>query len=77
MVAAEVGVPPSDPAMHEHMLRRFGLDAAQCLYVDESEANARAAESLGIAAHRYTWITPLRRELRARGFLPIPPVIRP
>lgn len=40
-------------------------------------AEVSRAPGVGIAAHRYTWITPLRRELRARGFLPIPPVLLP
>lgn len=53
--------------------QRIGVPADRCLYVDESQENIRAAESSGIPSIVYTWISPLRRELRTRGFLPPSP----
>jgi len=57
----------------EQVLRRIGMRADQCLYVDESEVTIRAAESVGIPSILYTSIGPVRRELRERGFLPPSP----
>lgn len=70
VTAEEVGTPLPDPEILGYALRRFGLSAEECLYVDESEANVRAAQSVGIASTQYTSIGPLRRDLRERGFLP-------
>jgi 2-haloacid dehalogenase len=70
VVADEVGIWPPDPAIFEYTLRRFQARAQECLYVDESEANVQAAQSMGIASIQHSSIGPLRRQLRERGYLP-------
>ncbi len=70
VVADEVGIRPPDPRIFQYTLRRFPARAQECLYVDVSEANVHAAQSLGIASIQYSHIGPLRRQLRERGFLP-------
>jgi 2-haloacid dehalogenase len=70
VVTDEVGMQPADPAIFQYTLRRCDARAQECLYVDESEANVQAAQSIGIASIRYSSIGPLRRQLRERGFLP-------
>ena len=57
--------------------RRFDPPAGESLYVDRSQSHGRAAQAAGFTFIEYTWITPLRQELRRRGFLPVPPALLP
>jgi len=57
--------------------RRFDPPAGESLYVDESQSHGHAARAAGFTFIEYTWITPLRQELRRRGFLPMPQVLLP
>ena len=57
--------------------RRFDPPAADSLYVDQSRSHGSAAQAAGFTFIECTWITPLRQELRRRGFLPTPPVLLP
>ena len=40
-----------DPAIYQLALDRFGLAAAETLFIDDVEANVAASESVGIAGH--------------------------
>ncbi|HXW20504.1 MAG TPA: HAD family phosphatase [Roseiarcus sp.] len=42
-----------DRAIFELLLRRYGLNAADCLFIDDSSANIAAARSLGMATHHF------------------------
>ena len=42
------GVRKPEPEIYERTLRRLGLDAADCAFVDDLEVNVRAANELGL-----------------------------
>jgi 2-haloacid dehalogenase len=58
-----------DPAIFELCLKRNKLNAAQCLFIDDSEKNVKAAEAVGMKAHHFTSPEKLRLELKALGIL--------
>lgn len=48
--SAWVGMRKPDPAIYEETLRRLDLEAPDCVLVDDTEVNCRAAEELGMTA---------------------------
>lgn len=52
-----------DPAIYELFLKRNQLAAADCLFVDDSAANARGAEAVGMKTHHFKSPEGLRAEL--------------
>jgi epoxide hydrolase-like predicted phosphatase len=48
--SAFVGMRKPDPAIYELTLERLGLEAADCVFVDDIELNCQAAERLGMRA---------------------------
>jgi putative hydrolase of the HAD superfamily len=48
--SAFVGCRKPDPQIYEIVLERIGLEADQCLFVDDVEGNCEAARELGMAA---------------------------
>lgn len=69
VVSGEVGLIKPDPRIFELALGRFGLDAARCLFVDDSEHNVVAADRLGIRAERFTDAVSLRRHPDVAAYL--------
>ncbi len=67
VVSGAEGVVKPDPEIFRVLLDRFDLEAAECLFVDDSEENVRAAESLGFEAERFTSAKALRGRLAQRG----------
>lgn len=65
--SADVGLLKPDPRLFRTLLDLMGLDPAQVLYVDDQQACAAAAESLGMTACRFHSATELEAELAARG----------
>lgn len=59
-----------DAAIYRLALERFGLDAPQAVFVDDSPANVEGAQRIGMHAIRFTGPEALRTELRALG-LPV------
>jgi 2-haloacid dehalogenase len=57
-----------DPAIFEVLLRRQKLDAADCVFVDDSPKNVAAAAALGFHALHFTGPEKFGEELRALGF---------
>jgi 2-haloacid dehalogenase len=70
VVSGAVGLVKPDPAIFRLLLERHGLAAADCLFIDDSERNVRAAEALGMQAHRFRDAATLQAALRAAG-LPV------
>jgi 2-haloacid dehalogenase len=64
VVSADEGLVKPDPAIFELFLKRFGLAAGDCLFVDDSPANIESARKLGIAAHHFVDAASLEIELR-------------
>ncbi|KKW94041.1 hydrolase [Sphingobium chungbukense] len=58
-----------DPAIYRLALARFGVEAAQALFIDDREDNIRAAQAEGMRGHLFRDAAALRRELTALGVL--------
>jgi putative hydrolase of the HAD superfamily len=54
-----VGLRKPDPAIYELVLERLGLEAPECVFVDDLDVNVEAARALGFAVvrHRSTGAT--------------------
>ncbi len=51
--SAEVGLTKPDPAIFNYTLRKFGLDPAETVFIDDAPRNLAGAESLGIRGYRF------------------------
>lgn len=69
VISGEVQLVKPDARIFRHLLERYGLDPASTVFIDDSEANIRAAMDLGITAIRFVDAKALRRELAALGLL--------
>ncbi|MFP3822323.1 HAD-IA family hydrolase, partial [Bacillus sp. SIMBA_008] len=49
VVSAEVGSGKDGPAIFQHALARLGVAPVECLFIDNTAANLRAAAALGMA----------------------------
>ena len=58
-----------DPAIYYRALDRFGLKAAEALFIDDRLINVEGAEAVGMQAHLFTGAGDLRRRLEAEGLL--------
>lgn len=70
VVSAHEGVVKPDPAIFAVCLRRNGLYAGDCVFVDDSARNIAAAAALGFDAVQFTGPEALRAALAGRGLLP-------
>jgi len=70
VISGHVGVVKPDPRIFEILFERVGRRPSELLFVDDSGANVRAAEALGMAAIHFRRGGDLERELSARGALP-------
>jgi 2-haloacid dehalogenase len=70
LISGEVGVIKPDPRIFEILLERNAIDPATAVFIDDVEANARAATRLGIHGIHFRSPADLRRELAAVGLLP-------
>ncbi len=59
-----------DPAIYRLALDRFGIAAADALFVDDLAANVAGARSVGIRAHQFVDAADTRRWLAREGVLP-------
>ena len=69
VISGEVKLAKPDPRIFRHMLDRFSLDPAATVFIDDSEANVRAAAVQGIVALRFEDAATLRRDLVRLGLL--------
>ena len=58
-----------DAVIYQLFLRRNGLAARDCLFIDDSAANVKGAESVGMKAHHFTSAEKLRHSLRQAAVL--------
>ena len=70
--SAEVRLIKPDPAIFEHTLHGLGVAATEALFVDDREANIKAARALGICGIQFRSIAQLKDELLALGFSVLP-----
>ncbi len=48
------GIVKPDPEIYKILLRRYGLKAEECVFIDDTEENVRSAEKLGFAGIVFT-----------------------
>jgi HAD superfamily hydrolase (TIGR01509 family) len=70
VISGHVGAVKPDRRIYEILFERVGLGPEELLFIDDSPANVRAAEALGMATIHYRPDVDLERELAARGALP-------
>ncbi len=70
--SAHVRLVKPDPEIYRHTLRSLDAMAAQTLFVDDREANVKAAAALGMHAIRFRSVVQLRDELKTLGFPVLP-----
>lgn len=69
VVSGEIGMIKPEPAIYRHFLARFGLDAADCLFVDDQPANVEAAIAEGMQGVVFTGPDALRQRLADHALL--------
>jgi 2-haloacid dehalogenase len=69
VVSAHERMVKPDAAIYHLLLDRNGLEAARCLFVDDSEKNVHGARAVGMRAHHFRDAEGLAAELRALGLL--------
>jgi 2-haloacid dehalogenase len=69
VISGDVGITKPDPRVYRHLLERHHVDPAATVFIDDSEANVRAARELGMIAIRFESPEALRRSLAALGLL--------
>jgi 2-haloacid dehalogenase len=70
VVSGDERVVKPDPAIYRLLLDRNGLEAASCLFIDDSPKNVAGAEAVGMKAHHFTSPEALRGYLTREGILP-------
>ena len=68
VVSGEDYVVKPDPAIYRLLLDRYGLVAADCLFIDDSAKNVAGARAVGMNAHLFENASSLRAELLRNGF---------
>ena len=56
-----------EPRIFEILLERYGLNANECVFIDDSQPNIETAKKLGFAAFRFTTTDKLIADLKAAG----------
>jgi 2-haloacid dehalogenase len=69
VVSGFEGVAKPDPKVFELVLKRFGLEAATTLLIDDSAKNVAAARNVGMQAIEFESPTQLRQRLKEAGLL--------
>jgi 2-haloacid dehalogenase len=71
VISGEVRVSKPDARIYRHLLERLRLAPEACAFIDDSAANVRAAEDLGMTAIPFTDPASLRADLVDLGLLPV------
>ena len=69
IVSAHERLVKPDAAIFALFLKRYGLRAEECLFIDDSAANVAAARAAGMAAHHFLGPEGLERELVELGLI--------
>jgi len=67
VVSAHEQLLKPDPAIYRVLTQRYGLDAGECIFIDDSEKNVLAARSVGMQGVHFVEPIDLRAELRGLG----------
>lgn len=63
VVSGAEGLVKPDARLFRVLLERYGLEARECIFIDDNEANVRAAEALGITGIVFRGANDLRERL--------------
>lgn len=69
VVSAEERLIKPDPRIYQVLFERNQLDAENCLFIDDSIANVKAAREVGMTAHHFRSAAGLEEDLRQMGLL--------
>lgn len=69
VVSGEEKVAKPDPRIYRILLERYGLRAAEAVFIDDNPHNAQAASALGLHGVHFRSATELRRELQEPSLL--------
>ena len=69
VISGEVKIAKPDPRIFKLLIERNHLNPAECMFIDDSEDNCRAAHALGINAVLYQSSKQVRQELVSQGLL--------
>jgi 2-haloacid dehalogenase len=69
VVSGQEGLLKPDAAIYRLFLERYGLEAARCLFVDDSARNAEGARQIGMQAVHFVGAADLERHLARHGLL--------
>jgi 2-haloacid dehalogenase len=69
LISGEAKLVKPDPRIFAHLLEKFGLEARSTVFIDDSEANIRAAAEAGLIPIRFTDPRQLRVGLLELGLL--------
>jgi len=69
VVSGDERVLKPDAEIYRLLLARNGLDAASCVFIDDSAKNVKGAEAVGMKAIHFTTPEALRHDLTAMGLL--------
>lgn len=68
IVSGEERLLKPEPAIYRLLLDRYGLAAADCVFIDDSPANVHGARAIGMHAVHFTGPDQLEADLRGFGF---------
>lgn len=54
VVSADIGILKPDPAIYHHLLKKYHLDPAECVFIDDVLPNVAGALSVGMYAFQFT-----------------------
>jgi len=69
VISCRLNLCKPEPAIYEHLLRAFGLQARDTIFVDDVQKNLDAAAKLGIRTLKFENAAQCERELRALGLI--------
>ena len=69
VISCRLNLCKPEPAIYEHLLRAFGLQARETIFIDDVQKNLDAAAKVGIRILKFENAAQCERELRALGLL--------
>lgn len=69
LLSGEIGITKPDRRIFDELVRRYELDAATTLFIDDNPPNVDGAIAAGLQAIRFESATTLREDLTGRGLL--------
>ena len=65
VLSYEVGLVKPDPRIYQAIAEKLGLDASECLLVDDQEQHCQGARAVGMQSVLFTGVPQLRQEVLA------------